>query len=75
MTPKRRRRSFKLLVCPSCGKFGTLQRIIYGMPAPVTFDFEEYSVGGSCMNCDGSDLDILCGEYDWTGFHNSLEGS
>jgi hypothetical protein len=72
MSTKRRRRSVKLLECPSCSQSGTLRKIIYGMPDPESFDFEKYAVGGCCMNGDGSDPDISCRTCDWSGFRESL---
>jgi hypothetical protein len=72
MSTKRRRRSVKLLECPSCSQSGTLRKIIYGMPDPESFDFEKYAVGGCCMNGDGSDPDIRCRECDWSGFREDL---
>ncbi len=60
------------LVCPECSVIGTLRKIIYGMPDPETFDFEKYAVGGCCMNGDGSDPDVSCGECDWEGFREDL---
>jgi hypothetical protein len=73
MTTKRRRRSIKLLTCPSCQQIGTLRKIIYGMPIYETFDFEKYAVGGCCMNGDGSDPDVNCRACDWSGFRDALE--
>jgi hypothetical protein len=71
MTTKRRR-SIKLMTCPECGQIGTLQKIIYGMPDPETFDFEKYAVGGCCMNGDGRDPDISCRDCDWKGIRKDL---
>jgi hypothetical protein len=73
MTAKRRRRSIKVLECPSCGQSGMLRKIIYGMPDPEIFNFEKYAVGGCCMNGDGSDSDIRCGACDWEGFRIEVE--
>jgi hypothetical protein len=73
MTTKRRRRSIKLLGCPSCQQIGTLRKIVYGMPDPERFDFEKYAVGGCCMNGGGSDPDVLCKECDWSGFRDKVE--
>ena len=75
MTTKKPRRALKMLVCPECGRTGTLRKIIYGMPDPETFDFEMYAVGGCCMNGDGSDPDVSCRACDWSGFRDSIEGS
>jgi hypothetical protein len=75
MTTKRSRRPIKFLECPECRQIGTLRKIIYGMPDPETFDFENYAVGGCCMNGDGSDPDISCKACDWTGTRGSLEGN
>jgi len=75
MTTKRRRRSIKLLECPSCHLIGALRKIVYGMPDPDRFDFEKYAVGGCCMNGDGSDPDVSCRECDWEGLRDSLENT
>ena len=60
------------LVCPQCGKIGTLRTILYGMPDPETFDFEKYAVGGCCMSGDGSDPDVQCKQCEWEGFRKDL---
>jgi hypothetical protein len=73
MTTKRRRRSIKLLICPSCQQIGTFREIIYGMPIRDSFDFEEYAVGGCCMFGDGLDPDIQCRACEWSGFRDKLE--
>jgi len=70
MATKKRRRPIKVLVCPECGKLGTLRKILYGMPDAETFDFEKYEVGGCCLRGDGSDADIACRECHWSGFHS-----
>ena len=72
MTTKRRRRSLKLLTCPSCQQVGTLRKIHYGMPDPETFDFEKYAVGGCCISGGGLDPDVQCKECDWEGFRDQL---
>jgi hypothetical protein len=54
--------------CPGCGEIGTLRKIVYGMPDPEAFDFENYEVGGCCINGDGSDPDIRCRVCEWEGF-------
>ena len=71
MTTKRRPalRSFS---CPKCGQKGNLQRIIYGMPDPETFDFEKYAVGGCCLSGDAKDPDVQCRECEWEGFRDNL---
>ena len=66
MTTKRRPR-ISSLECPSCGEAGTLQKILYGMPDPETFDFEKYAVGGCCLSGDGSDPDLACKACGWSG--------
>jgi len=73
MTTKRRRRSFKLLICPACQQLGTLRKILYGMPDPETFDFEKYAVGGCCVEGDGSDPDVQCKACGWSGFRDAME--
>ncbi len=75
MTNKRRKRAIKLLACPACHQIGTLRKIVYGMPDPESFDFEKYTVGGCCINDDGSDPDIRCRSCDWSGFRDSIEES
>jgi hypothetical protein len=37
------------------------------MPAPETFDFEKYAVGGCCIFGDGTDPDIRCKNCGWSG--------
>ena len=69
---KTRRSALKMLVCPDCEHVGTLRRIVYGMPDPETFDFENFAVGGCCINGDGSDPDIRCRECDWEGLRDEL---
>jgi len=59
-------------VCPGCSEIGTLQKIIYGMPDPATFDFDKYAVGGCCINGDGSDPDVKCRSCDWSGFRAEI---
>jgi hypothetical protein len=73
MSTKRRRRSIKLLVCPSCQQIGVLRKIVYGMPDPEIFDFEKFAVGGCCLSPDGIDPDVRCRQYEWEGFRDSLE--
>jgi hypothetical protein len=43
------------------------------MPDIETFDFEAYTVGGCCMNGDGSDPDVSCRVCNWEGFRNEIE--
>ena len=69
---KTRRPALKLLVCPECGRIGTLRKIVYGMPDPENFDFEKFAVGGCCVNGDGSDPDVSCRACDWSGFRDSI---
>lgn len=71
MTTKRRP-ALRTLSCPQCGQKGILQRIIYGMPDPETFDFEKYAVGGCCISGDGTDPDIRCKDCDWSGLRDVL---
>jgi hypothetical protein len=73
MSTKRRRRSIKLLVCPSCQQIGVLRKIVYGMPDPENFDFEKFAVGGCCGSPDGIDPDVRCRQCEWEGFRDSLE--
>ena len=73
MTTKRRS-ALRTLSCPQCGQKGNLQRIIYGMPDPETFDFEKYAVGGCCISEDGSDPDVRCRDCGWSGLRVFLEG-
>lgn len=74
MTTKRRT-SLRTLSCPACGQKGNLQRIIYGMPDPETFDFEKYAVGGCCITGDGTDPDVHCRDCGWSGLRAFLEDS
>jgi hypothetical protein len=67
--------ALSLLVCPECGRVGSLRRIIYGMPDPESFDFEMYAVGGCCLNGDGSDPDVSCRACDWSGLRDELKDS
>ena len=67
MTLHKRRLPLKILTCPSCKQTGFLRKIVYGMPDPEHFNFEKYSVGGCCMNGDGSDPDVSCRACDWEG--------
>ena len=67
-----RRPPLRTLSCPQCGQKGNLQRIIYGMPDPETFDFEKYAVGGCCISGGGLDPDVQCKECDWEGFRDQL---
>ena len=62
-----RRPLLRSLSCPQCGKKGSLQKIIYGMPDPETFDFEKYAVGGCCISGDGTDPEIRCKGCGWSG--------
>ncbi len=71
MTTKHRTR-LRALACPQCGQKGNLQRIIYGMPDPETFDFKKYAVGGCCINGDGTDPDVLCRDCGWRGNKQEL---
>jgi hypothetical protein len=75
MTTKRRRRSIKSLMCPSCQQIGTLRKIIYGMPDPDTFDFEKYAVGGCCISGNGLDPDVQCKQCEWEGFLSLISSS
>jgi hypothetical protein len=75
MSTKRRRRSIRLLVCPSCGQIGVLRKIVYGMPDPESFDFEKFAVGGCCVEGDGTDPDVQCRECEWEGLRDSLVDS
>ncbi len=61
-------RRIRALVCPNCGGIGTLRTLIFGMPDPAEFDFENYEVGGCCLNDDGYDPDIACRKCGWFGF-------
>lgn len=72
MTTKRRP-ALRTLTCPKCQQKAVLQRILYGMPDPETFDFEKYAVGGCCVSPDGIDPDIRCRECEWSGFRDKLE--
>ena len=71
MTNKRRS-ALRTLSCPQCGQKGNLQRIIYGMPDPETFDFEKYAVGGCCISGDGTDPDIRFKDCGWSGLRDFL---
>ena len=73
MTTRRRKRTLKLLMCPSCQEIGALRKIIYGMPDPETFDLEKYAVGGCCVEGDGSDPDVQCNSCGWSGFRDAME--
>ena len=64
--------ALRTLSCPQCGQKGNLQRIIYGMPDPETFDFEKYAVGGCCISGDGTDHDIRCKDCGWSGLRDFL---
>jgi hypothetical protein len=66
----KRRPVLRTLSCPQCGQKGNLQRIIYGMPDPETFDFEKYAVGGCCISGDGTDPDIRCKNCGWSGLRD-----
>jgi hypothetical protein len=59
----------KKVACPSCGKTGTLQEIIYGMPNG-DFDFEKNIVGGCLVGDDFPD--IGCAECGWRGMGMSV---
>ena len=72
MTTKRRP-ALRTLPCLQCGQKGNLQRIIYGMPDPETFDFEKYAVGGCCIIGDGTDPDVRCKDCGWRGHRGTLE--
>jgi hypothetical protein len=56
----------KKVACPKCGKAGTLQEIVYGMPGGG-FDFARYAVGGCCLNGVGNDPNISCPACEWEG--------
>lgn len=62
-----RRPLLRSLSCPQCSQTGNLQKIIYGMPDPETFDFEKYAVGGCCISGDGTDPEIRCKGCGWRG--------
>ena len=62
------------LISPGWGEIGTLRKIIYGMPDPKTFDFENYVVGGCFLNGTGTDPDISYKSCEWAGTRDSLEG-
>jgi len=55
----------RTLSCQQCGQKGNLQRIIYGMPDPKTFDFEKYAVGGCLV--EDNQPDIRCRDCGWRG--------
>jgi hypothetical protein len=73
MSTKRRKRSIRLLVCPSCQQMGVLRKIVYGMPDLESFDFEKFAVGGCCVEGDGTDPDVQCRECEWEGLREMLE--
>ena len=64
MTTKRRP-PLRSLSCPQCAQKGNLQRIIYGMPDPETFDFEKYAVGGCVV--EENQPDVRCRDCGWSG--------
>jgi DNA-directed RNA polymerase subunit RPC12/RpoP len=64
MTPKAHQ-PLRALACPDCKLKGNLQRIIYGMPDPETFDFEKYAVGGCLV--EDNQPDIRCRDCGWSG--------
>jgi len=71
MATKKRRRSITLLTCPGCGQVGTLQKILYGMPDPETFDFEKYAVGGCCPP-SASPPDCRCSGCGFDGYRDVI---
>ena len=70
MTTKRRP-ALRTLSCPQCGQKGNLQRIIYGMPDPETFDFEKYAVGGCLV--EENQPDVRCRDCGWSGHRASVK--
>ena len=72
MTAKRRKR-IGTLTCPNCAEIGTLQKILYGIPDPETFDFEKYAVGGCCLSPDGVDPDLRCKSCEWEGLRENFQ--
>lgn len=72
MTAKRRKR-IGTLACPNCAEIGTLQKILYGIPDPETFDFEKYAVGGCCLSPDGVDPDLRCKSCEWEGLRENFQ--
>ena len=59
------RPALRTLSCPQCGQKGNLQRILYGMPDPETFDFERYAVGGCVV--EENQPDVRCRDCGWSG--------
>jgi hypothetical protein len=49
MEPKpARRKQLRRLTCPECQQRGLFRTILWGMPDPESFDFDNYAVGGCC---------------------------
>lgn len=67
-----RAKKFNELPCPSCMKVGKVRPIIYGMPDPDSFDFENHAVGGCCVSEDGLDPENRCSACNWEGFPSQL---
>ena len=49
MQKKRARRpQLRTLICPSCGKYGSLKPILWGMPEE-DFNYDKFASGGCCV--------------------------
>ena len=67
-----RQPAIRTLTCSDCGEISSLQKIIYGMPDPKTFDLEEYAFGGCCITGDASDPDIQYKYCKWQSLYEEL---